>query len=122
MGNTTSARCLWCVLLASCALAASGCATFGAWAGTNPDVRMVYVGTQADWRYITNQPDADQPKPGPKAAKARAEDQAERPFFLPFVVIDLPLSAIADTLMFPLALIADAQLPEKRAPPRRATP
>ncbi len=104
-------------LLVCCALGASGCATFGAWAGTNTDLSMVYVGTQSDWRYLANQPEPDQATPGPNAKKPPAEDPTEHWIFVPFVAIDLPLSFVADTLMYPFALIADAQHPKREPPP-----
>jgi uncharacterized protein YceK len=119
MNDSTRARGLCLAVLGVAVLGASGCATIAAWVGETHGERMTYIGTRADWQYLANQP-ADRGPSGKTSPEARAEEDADRPFFIPFVAVDLVLSAVADTVMLPLALLADAQRPER--PRSRGSP
>ena len=64
----------------------SGCGTLGS--HMVPGECGVYAGVQADSRWISNSDDFQSPY--------------TRPFFILGSIIDFPLSAVFDTLLFPL--------------------
>ncbi len=81
------------LLLASCA----SIARHGFYDGVNPE--SVYCGTKDDYREIIS-----------VGKSGRGDDSvAWWIAFLPFVIIDLPLSVISDTVFLPFDLLSDGK-------------